>query len=146
MKFLQVLFFAGGRWGKHKAGGVFTGPRGCGSTSHSHVFLHLCSPLVLWGQGVYHGGLVTGIICELVKSKALGRESPMCSVPTCSSMKTDATTGENCPGSSLCCSEGIYLLYCSVSGLVGIVPSLVLGLAVPGGQTNTSMSPGRLDV
>ena len=70
----------------------------------------------------------------------------MCSMPACSSMKTDAATGENCPCSPFSCSEGINLLCCPVSGLVGVAPSLVLGLTVPGGQVDASMSPGELDV
>ena len=61
-------------------------------------------------------------------------------------MKTDVTTCEDCPGFSLCCSEGVNLLCCSVSGLVGVAPSLVLGLAVPGGQVYASMSSCRLDI
>ena len=146
MEFFQVLFFTGRWWGKCRAGRVFTGPRGCGPTSHSPVFLHFCSPPVLWGLEVFHGGFVTGITCELIKSRALGRESSACSEPARSSMKTDATTGENCPGSSLSCSEGINLLCCSVSGIVGVAPSLVLGLAVPGGHVYTSMSSCGLDI
>ena len=140
------VFFAGGGWGKCRAGGILTGPCGCGPMSHSLVFLRFCSPQVLWGQGVFYGVVVTGIICEFIKSKALWRESSTCSVPPCSSMKTDAATGENCPCSSFSCSEGINLLCCPVSGLVGIAPSLVLGLAVPGGHVDTSMSSCGFDI
>ena len=61
-------------------------------------------------------------------------------------MKTDAVTGENCPCSSFSCPEGINLLCCPVSGLVGGAPSLVLGLAVPGGHVDASMSSRRLDI
>ena len=98
----------------------------------------------LWGQGAFHGVVVTWIICEFIKSKILWRESPMCSVSSCSSVKTNVVTGENCPCSSFSCPEGINLLCCPVSGLVGVASSLVLGLAVPGGQVDASMSPADL--
>ena len=70
----------------------------------------------------------------------------MRSVSARSSMKTDAMTGENGPGSSFSCSEGINLLCCPVSGLVGVAPCLVLGLAVPGGHVDTSMSSCGFDI
>ena len=70
----------------------------------------------------------------------------MCYVPACSSMETDAATGENCPYSSFICPEGINLFCCPVSGLVGVAPSLVLGLAVSGGHVDASMSSRGLDI
>ena len=140
------VFFTGWGWGKCRAGGIFTVPCGCGSMSHSLVFLRFCSPQVLWGQGIFHGVVVTWIIREFIKSKVLWRESPTCSVPAYSSMETDAVTGENCPCSSFSCPEGINLFCCPVFGLVGVAPSLVLGLAVPGGHVDASMSSRRFDI
>ena len=69
-------------------------------------------------------------------SIVLQKESPVYPVSACCPLQANTATAKNGPCFSLSSSEGFNLFCSLVSKFICVVPSPVLGLAVPGGEVD----------